>query len=108
APERAARGALCLPLPASAQGAGPRVVAVGGGVGGATCARFIKRIDPRINVTLVESNRTFIACPFSNTVIAGLRDLAAQQFGYDKLATDQVAVQFSPATGIDPQRRTVT
>src|SRR5207245_8982718 len=41
-------------------------------------------------------------------VIAGLRDLAAQQFGYDKLATDQVAVQVSPATGIDPQLRTVT
>src|SRR2546430_13366026 len=101
-------GAALLPLPAIAQGAGARVVVVGGGFGGATCARFIKRIDPRINVTLVEANRTFIACPFSNTVIAGLRDLAAQQFGYDKLATDQVAVQFSPATGIDPQRRTVT
>src|SRR6059058_5861695 len=104
----AAAGAALLPLPAIAQGAGARVVVVGGGFGGATCARFIKRIDPRINVTLVEANRTFIACPFSNTVIAGLRDLAAQQFGYDKLATDQVAVQFSPATGIDPQRRTVT
>ena len=104
----AAAGAALLPLPAIAQGAGARVVVVGGGFGGATCARFIKRIDPRINVTLVEANRTFIACPYSNTVIAGLRDLAAQQFGYDKLATDQVAVQFSPATGIDPQRRTVT
>src|SRR6266436_921520 len=101
-------GAALLPLPAIAQGAGARVVVVGGGFGGATCARFIKRIDPRINVTLVEANRTFIACPYSNTVIAGLRDLSAQQFGYDKLATDQVAVQFSPATGIDPQRRTVT
>src|SRR6266568_2285113 len=104
----AAAGAALLPLPAIAQGAGARVVVVGGGFGGATCARFIKRIDPRINVTLVEANRTFIACPFSNTVIAGLRDLAAQQFGYDKLAADQVAVEFSPATGIDPQRRTVT
>src|SRR6059058_1529071 len=104
----AAAGAALLPLPAIAQGAGARVVVVGGGFGGATCARFIKRIDPRISLTLVEANRTFVACPFSNTVIAGLRDLAAQQFGYDKLAADQVAVQFSPATGIDPQRRTVT
>src|SRR5438094_1889982 len=104
----AGASATVLPLPALAQGAGGRVVVVGGGFGGATCARFIKRIDPRINVTLVEANRTFIACPYSNTVIAGLRDLAAQQFGYDKLATDQVAVQFSPASGIDPQRRTVT
>src|SRR2546428_13298001 len=93
----AAAGAMLLPLPAIAQGAGARVVVVGGGFGGATCARFIKRIDPRISVTLVEANRTFIACPFSNLVIAGLRELAAQQFGYDRFATDQVAVPFSPA-----------
>src|SRR5262249_16718384 len=104
----AAAGAVLLPLPAIAQGASARVVVVGGGFGGATCARFIKRIDPRVSVTLVETDRTFIACPFSNMVIAGLRELSAQQFGYDKLATDQVAVQFSPATGIDSQRRTVT
>ena len=29
---------------------------------------------------------TFTACPFSNAVIGGLRDLKAQQFGYDKVA----------------------
>src|SRR5215468_7978682 len=81
--------AAMLPLPAIAQGAGGRVVVVGGGFGGATCARFIKRIDPRITVTLVEANPTFIACPFSNGVIAGLRDLKAQEFGYDKFAADQ-------------------
>ena len=41
----AAAGAALLPLPAIAQGAGGRVVVVGGGFGGASCARFIKRID---------------------------------------------------------------
>ena len=81
-----------LPLPAIAQGAGGRVVVVGGGFAGATCARSLKRIDPRITVTLVEASQTFTACPFSNNVIAGLRDLKAQQFGYDKLAADQVTV----------------
>src|SRR5262249_52121472 len=48
----AAAGAALLPLPAIAQGAGGRVVVVGGGFGGASCAHFIKRIDPRITVTL--------------------------------------------------------
>jgi hypothetical protein len=42
---------------------------------GTTCARFIKRITPHIAVTLVEANHTFTACPFSNAVIAGLREL---------------------------------
>src|SRR3954468_23264052 len=104
----AGASAAVLPLPAIAQGAGGRVVVIGGGFGGATCARFIRRIDPRIAVTLVESNPTFTACPFSNLVIVGLRDLKAQEFGYDKLAADQVTVQISPATAIDAQGRNVT
>ena len=43
-----------------------RVVVIGGGFAGATCARALKRLDPRIAVTLVEASRTFTACPFSN------------------------------------------
>jgi NADPH-dependent 2,4-dienoyl-CoA reductase/sulfur reductase-like enzyme len=104
----AGASAAVLPLPAIAQGAGGRVVVVGGGFGGATCARFIRRIDPRISVTLVEASPTFTACPFSNLVIVGLRDLKAQEFGYDKLAADQVTVQISPASAIDTQGRNVT
>ena len=104
----AGASAAVLPLPAIAQGAGGRVVVVGGGFGGATCARFIRRIDPRIAVTLVEASPTFTACPFSNLVIVGLRDLKAQEFGYDKLAADQVTVRISPATAIDAQGRNVT
>ena len=104
----AGASAAVLPLPAIAQGTGGRVVVVGGGFGGATCARFIRRIDPRIAVTLVEASPTFTACPFSNLVIVGLRDLKAQEFGYDKLAADQVTVQISPATAIDAQGRNVT
>ena len=104
----AGASAAVLPLPAIAQGAGGRVVVVGGGFGGATCARFIRRIDPHIAVTLVEASPTFTACPFSNLVIVGLRDLKAQEFGYDKLAADQVTVQISPATAIDTQGRNVT
>jgi sulfide dehydrogenase [flavocytochrome c] flavoprotein chain len=104
----AGASAAVLPLPAIAQGASGRVVVVGGGFGGATCARFVRRIDPRIAVTLVEASPTFTACPFSNLVIVGLRDLKAQEFGYDKLAADQVTVQISPATAIDTQGRNVT
>src|SRR4051812_14506999 len=84
--------AALLPLPAIAQGAGGRVVVIGGGFAGATFARYLKRIDPRITVTLIEASPTFTACPFSNGVIAGLRDLKAQQFGYQKVAAEGVSV----------------
>jgi NADPH-dependent 2,4-dienoyl-CoA reductase/sulfur reductase-like enzyme len=101
-------GAATALMPALAQNAPGRVVVVGGGFAGATCARTLKRLDPRIAVTLVEANQIFTACPFSNEVIAGLRDIKAQQFDYKKIADDKVAVSFEPATAVDPQARTVT
>ena len=94
--------------PALAQNARGRVVVIGGGFAGGTCARTLKRLDPGIEVTLVEANKIFIACPFSNDVIAGFRTLEEQQFGYDRLAQDGVALAFAAATGVDPQGRAVT
>jgi sulfide dehydrogenase [flavocytochrome c] flavoprotein subunit len=104
----AGAAAATLPMPALAQNAPGRVVVVGGGFSGATCARMLKRLDPRIAVTLVEANQTFTACPFSNEVIAGLRDIKAQQFDYKKVADDKVVVSFEPASAVDPQARMVT
>ncbi|HEX3501243.1 MAG TPA: FCSD flavin-binding domain-containing protein [Stellaceae bacterium] len=100
--------AALLPLPALAQGASGRVVVIGGGFAGATCARMLKRSDPRLTVTLVEANAKFIACPFSNGVIIGLRELEAQTFGYDSLEKDGVALSFVPAVAVDPPSRSVT
>ena len=98
--------ALAFPLPAFAQAAA-RVVVIGGGFGGASCARALKAIDPKLQVTLVEPNKTFTACPFSNNVIAGLRSIEAQQFGYDKIAAGGVTVVAQAATAIDAAARTV-
>ena len=78
----AALGAAA-PGAVTAQTGGARVVVIGGGFAGATCARMLKRGEPKLSVTLVEPNRTFTACPFSNVVLVGLRDLPAQQFTYD-------------------------
>jgi sulfide dehydrogenase [flavocytochrome c] flavoprotein chain len=102
-----ATSAVFFARPAIAQSA-PRVVIVGGGFAGASAARALRRADPRIAITLVEANQTFTACPFSNGVIAGLRDLTAQQFGYDKVAADGIAVAITAANAVDPATRTVS
>jgi sulfide dehydrogenase [flavocytochrome c] flavoprotein chain len=99
--------ALAFPHVADAEPVA-RVAVIGGGFAGATCARALKRIDPKLDVTLIEPNRTFTACPFSNEVIAGLRDLETQQFGYDRIASEGVHVVAQTATRVDPPRRTVT
>jgi NADPH-dependent 2,4-dienoyl-CoA reductase/sulfur reductase-like enzyme len=102
----AAAASLALPCPSYARSAA-RVVVIGGGFGGASCARALRKVDSKLQVTLVEPNRIFTACPFSNEVIAGLRDIKGQQFGYDKIAADGVTVIAQAATKVDPQARTV-
>jgi sulfide dehydrogenase [flavocytochrome c] flavoprotein chain len=98
---------LAFPHPSIAQSA-PRAVVIGGGFGGTACARALKRIDPKLTVTLVEPSPTFTACPLSNEVIAGLREIDAQQFRYDRIAADGINVIAQAATKIDAQARTVT
>src|SRR5579884_2978888 len=104
----AGASASLFPRPLLAQGSQPRIVVVGGGFAGATAARFLKRADPRLDVTLVEPNPIFAACPFSNEVIAGLRDMRAQLFGYDRIAAAGVAVVHQAATAVDGRARSVT
>src|SRR3954447_3096294 len=105
---KAASAAALLPMPAIAQNAGPKVVVIGGGFAGASAARFVKKTNPAITVTLVEANPTFTACPFSNGVIAGLRPLRAQQFNYEKVGDAGISLAFQAATGVDAQGKTVT
>ena len=102
----ASASAAVIALPVFAQ-ATPRVVVVGGGFAGTTCARALKKIGPNIEVTLVEASATFTACPFSNGVIAGMRELRAQQFGYDKVKADGITLALQMAAKIDPQAKTV-
>jgi len=98
--------ASAFPAPSIAQAAA-RVTVIGGGFGGASCARALKRMDAGLQVTLVEANRFFVCCPFSNEVIAGLRELEAQQFGYDRIAAEGVTVVASAAAKIDPHARSI-
>ena len=98
---------LAVPSIARAQ-TSARVVVIGGGFSGAACARTLKRLDDKLQVTLVEPNKVFTACPFSNEVIAGLREISAQEFGYEKIAVAGIDVVAQAATEVDPQAHRVT
>ena len=91
---------MALPLRVRAQ-ARARVVVVGGGFAGAGCARALRRAAPGIGVTLVVAGDVFTACPLSNGVVAGLRDIALQRFRYERLRHEGVTVVRGPATGVD-------
>ena len=64
-----------------------RVVVVGGGFGGATAAKYMKRYSPDTEVILIEQNKEYYTCPFGNTVIAGMNDLDYIKHDYKTLET---------------------
>ncbi|WP_371346013.1 FCSD flavin-binding domain-containing protein [Ancylobacter sp. IITR112] len=102
-----AAGACALACPAVRAQAAPRVVVIGGGFGGASLARTLKREDPGIAVALVEPNGHYTACPLSNAVIAGLRDMAQQHFGYAGLAAEGITHVPQRAVRIEAEQRRV-
>ena len=100
----AGAAALALARPGLA-GSRPQVVVVGGGFGGVAAARVLTAGGAA--VTLVESEETYVACPFSNEVVAGLRPMAAQRFSYDAVAGAGLTLVRARAAGIDPSARRV-
>jgi NADPH-dependent 2,4-dienoyl-CoA reductase/sulfur reductase-like enzyme len=90
-----------------AKKAGRRVVVIGGGWGGATAAKYIRLQEPSIEVILLEPNRTFVSCPFSNLVLSGLESLDTLTFGYDRLRAHGVKVRHEAATAVEPDTKRV-
>jgi sulfide dehydrogenase [flavocytochrome c] flavoprotein subunit len=86
---------------AAARAAEGRVVIVGGGFGGATCASYLRRWAPEARVTLIERDTTFHTCPFSNVVLAGELEMSDIAHGYDGLKGRGVDVVHDEVTGID-------
>jgi sulfide dehydrogenase [flavocytochrome c] flavoprotein subunit len=86
-----------------------RVVVVGGGFGGAACAKYLRRIDPQLEVTLVTPRSQFITCPFSNAVVAGLREIGSLTYTYEALRERHgVQVVHAEATSLDPIKHRLT
>jgi sulfide dehydrogenase [flavocytochrome c] flavoprotein subunit len=53
-----------------------RVVIIGGGFGGSACALHLRRLDPSIEVSLIDPVQRYVTCPMSNEVLVGLRPMA--------------------------------
>ena len=84
-----------------------RVAVVGGGYGGATAAKYIRMLDPAIEVVLIEPNESFVSCPISNMVLGGFRTLGDITVPYTGLARYGVRVVRDSATAIDVEKRQV-
>ena len=104
----AATSVLGWPGLGHAKAGGGRVVVIGGGFGGATCAGYLRRLSSDIDVTLVERDTMFMTCPFSNAVLGGLYDMDLITHGYDSLRDDHgVKVVHDSAVDVDANAKKV-
>jgi len=91
-----------------AAASGPRVVVIGGGFGGVSLARYLRRNDPKLSITLIERDAQYATCPFSNGVLGGLYPLSHVSFTYRQVKAAGIEVINDAALRIDPAARAVT
>ena len=84
-----------------------RVIVIGGGYGGAICAKYLKMADPGIKVTLIEKESHYVSCPMSNEVISGERELDSITFTYRGLSAHGVQIMQDEITRVDPHAKAV-
>jgi NADH dehydrogenase FAD-containing subunit len=80
-----------------------RVIVVGGGMAGATAAKYLRLWGDMIDVTLVERQSSYTSCIMSSLVLSGQRSLPSLVYSYDTLRSRYgVNVVLGDVVGIDP------
>lgn len=93
---------------AKASKGSPHIVVVGAGFGGATCAKYIRMWDPKIQVTLVEPNAQYISCPMSNWVLGGMRTMEDTVQSYKHLPGYGIKIVQDKVVGVDADKRMIS
>lgn len=94
-------------LTSCSKGSRARVVIVGGGFGGSTCARYLQKFDSSLKITLIEPSRQFITCPFSNMVISGMQTMDSISQGYAAQTNRGINVLHTRVRAVDASVRMV-
>ncbi len=86
-----------------------KVVILGAGWGGLSAAKTIKRLNPSIDVTIIEKNNNFKSCPMSNWVIGQIKFMEDITFSY-KTLKEKYSINFvhDEAKSIDYNRKIVS
>ena len=100
--------AAIVPVPTNT-GIRGRVVVIGGGMGGATVAKYLRIWGGTgVDVTLIERESTYASNIMSNLVLNGSRTMTSLQYGYGNLSSRYgVKVVKGDVVAIDPVGRKV-
>ena len=96
----AARGAVRAPVRA-------RVIVIGGGFAGATCALQLRQLQPALEVELIDPDDVYVTCPMSNAALVGLRTIDSLTVSRSGLERHGVRVIRDRVAAIDTGHRRV-
>lgn len=65
----------------------PHIVICGAGYAGLSVAKYLKELNHNIRITLIEKNKQFVSCPFSNAYLAEVYDVTLQTLTFDYAKT---------------------
>jgi len=86
-----------------AKSSGKRVIIIGGGFGGLTIAKQLRKKNAKIEVIVLEKRDIFMACPYTNSYLGGLKGANLEMFtrdfyapanthGYEFIQTEVTAI----------------
>jgi sulfide dehydrogenase [flavocytochrome c] flavoprotein subunit len=85
------------------------IVIIGGGIGGASAAKYLRLLNPYVKITLIEPNKEYIFCPGSNEILPGWQSVTDLTVTYDTLRKRyQTEVVSDYATTINYQKKQVS
>ena len=98
----------CATQPAAPAKPIGRVVVIGAGYGGATCAKYLRMWSGgTIEVFLIDRSPQFISCPISNLVLGGTKTMADITRSYQGLREHGVQVLIDEVSGLDTQKKII-
>ncbi|WP_072679346.1 FAD-dependent oxidoreductase [Arcobacter sp. LA11] len=59
------------------------IAVCGGGYAGLSIAKFLKELNPKLEVTVIEQKQNFISCPYSNLWLGGIPYVSFEDLNFD-------------------------
>lgn len=85
------------------------IVICGGGFAGLSAAKFLKELNPNLEVTVIEKRSNFMSCPMSNAWLGEVKDITFESLNFDyNSAVNAYSYNFINDTIIDINRNTKT
>lgn len=88
----------------------PKIVICGAGYAGLSVAHYLTHLNNFLNVTLIEKNKQFVSCPFSNAYLGEVQGITLKDltFSYkDAIANNKSRFINAEIIGIDRKKKEV-